>query len=144
VRPKAHCALPAGSRIAGSIVRKWGDATPAGAATGLSWQAAPLARVVAPCSGRAVFAAPFRSYGQLVILDCGGGIRLVLAGMQRLDVQPGARLTQGEPVGEMPDWDPHWDPRGDPRAGAGRPTLYFELRRGALPVDPAPYLHGQG
>ena len=124
--------------VAGSIVSHWGDATPAGAATGISWRAAPLARVVAPCAGRAVFAAPFRSYGQLVILDCGGGVHVVLAGMQRLDVQPGAALAAGEPVGEMPDWNPRAEP------SAGRPTLYFELRRGEQPVDPAPYLRAQG
>jgi murein hydrolase activator len=124
--------------VTGSIVHHWGDTTPAGAATGISWQSAPLARVVAPCAGRAVFAGPFRSYGQLVILDCGGGVHAVLGGMQRLDVQPGAQLAAGEPVGEMPDWNPRAEP------ASGRPTLYFELRRGEQPVDPAPFLRGQG
>ena len=66
-------------------MRAWGDATDAGPATGISYQAAAHARVVSPCGGRVVFAAPFRSYGSLLILDCGGGYHAVLAGLERLD-----------------------------------------------------------
>ncbi|MBN8874533.1 MAG: peptidoglycan DD-metalloendopeptidase family protein [Rhodospirillales bacterium] len=118
--------------VAGSIVRAWGDSTEAGPATGISYQAAPSARVVAPCSGRVAFADPFRSYGQLLILDCCGGYHAVLAGFERLDVKVGQSVQSGEPVGVMPTWDP---------AGTGRrPLLYVELRRGGQPVNPAPWL----
>jgi septal ring factor EnvC (AmiA/AmiB activator) len=83
-----------------------------------------------------VFSAPFRSYGKLLILDCGSGYHFVLAGLDRLDVTIGRSVIEGEPVGTMPMWDP--------KAPADRPTLYVELRRNGMPIDPAPYLRGRG
>ncbi len=46
-----------------------------------------------------VFAGPFRSFGQLMIIDCGGGYHFVLAGLDRLDVAVGRPVQPGEPVG---------------------------------------------
>jgi septal ring factor EnvC (AmiA/AmiB activator) len=130
-RPGGQLAAP----VAGTIVRGWGEATDAGPATGISYQAAPNARVVSPCGGRVVFAQPFRSYGNLLIVDCGGGYHAVLAGLARLDIAVGHSVAIGEPVGVMPGWDP--------AAGAKRPSLYVELRRDGQPVDPAPWLKGR-
>jgi septal ring factor EnvC (AmiA/AmiB activator) len=79
-----------------------------------------------------VFAAPFRSYGLLLIVDCGAGYDFVLAGLERLDVQVGRQVQAGEPVGAMAGWDPHTP--GD------RPALYLELRHDSRPVNPAPWL----
>ena len=121
--------------VAGTVVRAWGETTDAGPAGGISYRAPPGARVVAPCGGRAVFAAPFRSYGLLLILDCGGGYHVVLAGLERLDVQAGTAIRPGEPVGVMPGWDP--TARGE------RPALYLELRRDGQPVNPGPWLRAR-
>jgi septal ring factor EnvC (AmiA/AmiB activator) len=128
-----HGALTA--PVAGTVVRAFGEATDAGPATGLSYQAAPAARVVSPCGGRAVFAGPFRSFGLLLIVDCGGGYDFVLAGFDHLDAQVGQAVQAGEPVGVMPEWDP--------RAAASRPSLYLELRKDGLPVNPAPFLRAK-
>ena len=122
--------------VAGSVVQGWGAATDAGPATGLSYRPPPGARVVSPCAGRVVFAAPFRSYGKLAIVDCGGGFHAVLSGLGRLDVSPGRTVQRGEPVGVMGEWDPA-------QAGTA-PTLSLELRRGGQPVDPEPFLRGRG
>jgi septal ring factor EnvC (AmiA/AmiB activator) len=122
--------------VAGTVVRAWGAPTDAGPATGISYQAAPNARVVSPCGGRVVFAAPFRSYGRLLIVDCGGGYHAVLAGLDRLDVAVGRRVEMGEPVGVMGDWNP--------AGNGGRPALYVELRRDGQPVDPGPWLRAKG
>ena len=92
--------------VAGTIVRAWGDATEGGPANGISYRAPPAARVVSICSGRVAFAAPFRSYGLLLIVDCGGGYHAVLAGFDRLDVKVGQNVAAGEPVGVMPGWEP--------------------------------------
>ena len=122
--------------VAGGIVRAWGATTDAGPATGVSYRAPPSARVVSPCDGRVVFSGPFRSYGKLMIVDCGGGYHFVLAGLDRLDVSSGRAVQAGEPIGVMPAWDP--------QVAAERPTLYVELRRNGAPVDPEPFLRGHG
>ncbi len=93
------------------------------------------ARVVSPCGGRVVFAGPFRSFGQLLIVDCGGGYHFVLSGFDRLDAQVGQSVQAGEPVGVMPAWDPR-------RRRTAR-SLYVELRRDGQPVNPAPWLRAQ-
>ena len=131
----ASTAQPRGqltSPVAGSIFRTWGDPTEGGPATGVSYHAAPAARVVSLCSGRVAFATHFRSYGLLLIVDCGGGYHAVLAGFDRLDVKVGQSVAAGEPVGVMPGWEP---------GGSGnRPALYVELRRDGQPVNPGPWL----
>jgi septal ring factor EnvC (AmiA/AmiB activator) len=124
-----------GAPVAGTVVKAFGEPGDAGPASGISYQTPPAARVVAPCGGRVVFAGPFRSYGVLLILDCGGGYHFVLAGLERLDVQVGRPVQPGEPVGVMPSWDP--------RAQGTRPALYLELRRDGLAVNPAPFLRGR-
>ena len=124
-----------GAPVAGTVIKAFGEPGDAGPTTGISYQAPPSSRVVAPCGGRVVFAGPFRSYGVLLILDCGGGYHFVLAGLERLDVQVGHPVQPGEPVGVMPSWDP--------RSPGSRPALYVELRRDGLPVNPAPFLRGR-
>jgi septal ring factor EnvC (AmiA/AmiB activator) len=121
--------------VAGTVARAFGEATDAGPANGISYQAAPGARVVSPCGGRVVFAAPFRSFGLLLIVDCGGGYDFVLAGFSRLDAQAGQPVQAGEPVGVMADWDAV--------KMNNRPTLYMELRKDGLPVNPAPFLRAK-
>ena len=131
VRPGGEAVLP----VAGPVVRRWGDSTEAGPAHGMAFRAPPKGRVIAPCAGRVVFAGPFRSYGVLIILDCGGGYHFVLAGLDQLNTEAGASVRSGEPLGVMPEWDPA-------RIGP-RPALYVELRHDGQPVDPAPFLRSR-
>lgn len=118
--------------VAGAITRNWGEHTPAGPAVGITIRAAPSARVVSPCKGTVDFAAPFRGYGKLVILDCGGGWHFVLAGFATLETHEGMRVARGQPLGAMAAWDP--------RSRQQAPLLYVELRHPTEPVDPTPYL----
>jgi septal ring factor EnvC (AmiA/AmiB activator) len=84
-----------------------------------------------------LYAGPFRSYGQLLILDVGDGYHVLLAGMARIGVAPGQPVLAGEPVGAM----------GETRvasalATSGRnlaPELYVEFRKDGKPVDPSPW-----
>jgi len=130
--------------VVGRVVRGWGDPTDAGPAQGVSYYAPPLARVVAPCGGRVAFAGPFRSFGVLLIVDCGGGLHFVLAGLERLDVGVGVSVRPGEPVGVMPGWDPQSIGQAGSQSGAAQPALYIELRRDGSPVNPAPFLRAHG
>ena len=125
-----------GNPVVGQVVRGFGDTTEIGPSLGISVQAAPAARVIAPCAGRVVYAGQFRTYGQLLIVDCGSGFHFVLAGMERLDVETGHPVQPGEPVGVMPAYDP--------RAAGQRPALYVELRRQGQPVNPTQYLRARG
>ncbi|MFC3126586.1 murein hydrolase activator EnvC family protein [Pseudoroseomonas globiformis] len=125
--------VPRGGRtvpVAGRVSRDFGDAGAGGAAQGITYSAPAGARVVSPCGGRIAFAAPFRSYGRMVIIDCGGGHHAVLAGMESLDADAGSRVLAGEPVGRL--------------GGDGDATLYIELRRNGTPVDPKPWLRARG
>ncbi|MDR3524147.1 MAG: peptidoglycan DD-metalloendopeptidase family protein [Acetobacteraceae bacterium] len=122
--------------VAGGIAHHFGDEVDGAASTAIVYQAPSSARVEAPCTARVVFAGQFRSFGLLTILDCGGGYHVVLSGFDRLDVQLGQTLRQGEPVGVMPGWNP---------LGIGRkPLLNFELRHDGQPIDPAPMLRATG
>ncbi|MES2713930.1 MAG: peptidoglycan DD-metalloendopeptidase family protein [Pseudomonadota bacterium] len=118
-----------GLPVAGRITREFGAPGEAGPARGLTIAAPPGSRVVAPCAGRVAFAGAFRSYGQLLILDCGEGLHAVLSGFARLDASTGERAAAGEPVGILGEAGP-----------GGRAALYLELRRNGQVTDPRPWL----
>jgi len=127
----------AGAPVAGRQVQLWGASTDAGPATGITYAPPAMALVTAPCDGRIDFAGPFRSYGQMLILDCGHSYRFVLAGLERLDVAVGQKLARGVAIGRMPDWNPSGSGSGHP---AGHPSLYVQLRHGSEAIDPAGFL----
>ncbi len=120
--------------VAGPVLRAWGSPAEDGPATGMMFGTAPGAFVSSPCTGQIAFAAPFRSYGKLLIIACGGGYDVVLAGLGRLEASVGRPVRAGEPVGRMDD--------GDSTKTAARPGLYMELRSSGVPQDPAPFLNG--
>ena len=94
------------------------------------------AQVTAPADGWVVYAGPFRSYGQLLILNVGGGYHVLLAGMDRISVDLGQFVLTGEPVAVMG--------KGSHIAailatGSSQPVLYVEFRKDGIPVDPGPW-----
>ena len=131
---KGRVGLP----VAGRIERRFGEADLSGGTLQGDMLATHSAAIVtAPVDGSVLYAGPFRSYGQLLILNAGEGYHVVLAGMGRIGVSPGQAVLAGEPVGLM----------GEARvasavafsgAGAG-PELYVEFRKEGKPVDPAPW-----
>jgi murein hydrolase activator len=107
-----------------------------GSEKGLWIASRAAAQVTAPCDGWVVYAGPFRSYGQLLILNAGGGYHILLAGMERISVDPGQFVLTGEPVAVM---------GGGPQSaaavatGSSQPVLYVEFRKDGTPVDPSPW-----
>jgi septal ring factor EnvC (AmiA/AmiB activator) len=91
---------------------------------GLLLETAVAQPVSAPSSGTVAFAAPFKGFGLLLIIDRGDGYHILLSGFSRLDVGRGARVTVGQAVGTIGD-------------GGGAARLYVELRRHGSPVDPS-------
>jgi septal ring factor EnvC (AmiA/AmiB activator) len=123
--------------VAGKIVRAFGAENDAGSPEkGLSFATQPGAEVNSPCAGRVVFAGPFRNYGQLLIINAGGGYHVLLAGMENITVDLGQIVATGEPVAVMGN---------GPRASAGsalgfsEPILYVEFRKNGNSIDPAPW-----
>ncbi|WP_018430088.1 murein hydrolase activator EnvC [Hoeflea sp. 108] len=131
---QGQVALP----VAGRIKRQYGTADGNGG-TMLGDMVATQsgAIVTAPADGSVLYAGPFRSYGQLLILNAGDGYHVVLAGMSRISVAPGQSVLAGEPIGAM----------GEARVASttasenanSTPELYVEFRKDGKPVDPAPW-----
>jgi len=107
-----------------------------GAEKGLSIATRAGAQVTAPADGWVVYAGPFRSYGQLLILNVGGGYHVLLAGMERISVDLGQFVLTGEPVAVMGN-SSHI--AAVLATGSSQPVLYVEFRKDGVPVDPGPW-----
>lgn len=122
----------------GEIVKTYGASDAFGSAEkGISIGVRPKATVVSPADGWVLYAGPYRTYGQLLIVNAGDGYYIVLAGMDRVNVAVGQFVLSGEPIGVMGD--------GATRTasavaiGASQPILYVEFRKDGAPVDPGPW-----
>jgi septal ring factor EnvC (AmiA/AmiB activator) len=107
-----------------------------GTEKGLSITTRAGAQVTAPCDGWVVYAGPFRSYGQLLILNAGGGYHVLLAGMERISVDLGQFVLTGEPVAVMGGGA---QTAALVAVGSSQPVLYVEFRKDGIPVDPGPW-----
>jgi len=94
------------------------------------------AQVTSPADGWVVYAGPFRSYGQLLILNAGGGYHILLAGMDRISVDLGQFVLTGEPVAVMGNGS---QIAAILATGSSQPVLYIEFRKDGQPVDPGPW-----
>jgi septal ring factor EnvC (AmiA/AmiB activator) len=129
---KGSLRLPAQGRR----VKRFGDVDATGGTVkGISLQTRAEARITAPADGWVVYAGEFRSYGQLLIINAGGGYHVLLAGMSRIDVSLGQFVLAGEPIAVMGN-------SAAPSQGvddSSRPVLYVEFRKDGRPVDPDPW-----
>ena len=110
----------------GRMVGRFGSQNELGvAAQGLSWRTAAGAAVAAPADGRVAFTGPYRTYGRIIIIEHGGGVLSLLAGLESASVAAGQTVRGGAVIGRM---------------GRAAPTLYFEVRSAGVPVNPRPWL----
>jgi murein hydrolase activator len=107
-----------------------------GTQKGLSIATHDGAQITAPCDGWVVYAGPFRSYGQLLILNAGGGYHVLLAGMERISVDLGQFVLTGEPVAVMGG---QAQVSATVTTGSKKPVLYVEFRKDGAPIDPSPW-----
>ncbi len=91
--------------------------------SGLRWRL-DAGSVAAPAPAVVDYAGPLSGWGQVVILDLGPGWRAVIAGLDSVAVEAGARVAEGQSLGRS----------------AADGEIYFELRRDERPVDPSPWL----
>jgi septal ring factor EnvC (AmiA/AmiB activator) len=123
--------------VNGVRIREFGGSDGLGGTEkGLSIASRPGAQVTAPCDGWVVYAGPFRNYGQLLILNAGGGYHVLLAGVERISVDLGQFVVTGEPVAVMGGRS---QAAAAIAAGSGQPVLYVEFRKDGTPVDPGPW-----
>ncbi|HTQ53669.1 MAG TPA: M23 family metallopeptidase [Bryobacteraceae bacterium] len=101
--------------------------------TGVDISAPPGTPVRTTADGIVSFAAWFRGYGQLVIVNHGGGVETYYAHLSHFSVVPGEEVRRGEQIGAV--------------GSTGRvtaPHLHYEVRIGGAPVNPSPYLARAG
>lgn len=115
--------------VEGSTVRRFGDAVVGGGrARGVSIRTNKGAMVKSPASGTVEFAGEVNGWGVVLILRTSGAYHLVLAGLEQSNALPGQSVAAGDTVGRVAD------------GGSSGPELYFEVREGGEPVDPARWL----
>ena len=107
-----------------------------GVEKGISLATRAGAQVTTPCDGWVVYAGPFRSYGQLLILNAGGGYHVLIAGMGRISVNIGQFVLTGEPVATMGTTS---QVASILATNASQPVLYIEFRKDGTPIDPGPW-----
>jgi septal ring factor EnvC (AmiA/AmiB activator) len=139
VSAKGRLSLP----VSGTKIREFGAPDGAGSnEKGVSIATRPGAQVTAPCDGWVVYAAPYRSYGQLLILNVGGGYHVLIAGMERITVDPGQFVLTGEPVAVMGSGTrvASASAAGSSSViGSAQPVLYIEFRKDGTPIDSTPW-----
>jgi septal ring factor EnvC (AmiA/AmiB activator) len=95
--------------------------------------------VASPSDGWVAFSGPYRTYGQLLIINAGGGYYVVLAGMERINVEVGQFVLAGEPVATMGDGSARTALATVSALGASQPILYVEFRKDGTAIDPGPW-----
>ncbi len=132
VQTKGSLPLPAqGKRVLG-----YGDKTQFGTQSmGVVLETRHSAQVRSPSDGSVLWAGPFRTWGQLLIINAEDGYHILLAGLSQIDVQVGQFVLSGEPVGLMSA-----APRSQSAKSEGNaPVLYVEFRKDNRPIDPDPW-----
>jgi len=130
---RGHLPLP----VNGVRIREFGAPDTLGSTEkGLTIATRAGAQVTVPCDGWVVYAGVFRNYGQVLILNAGGGYHVVLAGMERISVDVGQFVLTGEPVAIMGSGS---QVAATLASGSNQPVLYVEFRKDGTPVDPSPW-----
>jgi septal ring factor EnvC (AmiA/AmiB activator) len=126
--PAPADAIPYSLAVEGRLVTGVGEISDGGVhSRGLTIETAAEAPAIAPAAGRVVYAAPFRRYANVVIIDHGNGWTSVITNLATLEVANGSAVQRGQRIG---------------RTGPGSPRVTLELRRNGRPVPFAQFLGG--
>lgn len=127
--------------VQGTILHHAGEADAAGITRpGVIIATRPRALVTAPWAATIRYRGPLLDYGNVIILEPGGGYLLILAGLDLVYGNVGDVIAAGTPVGLMGGKDANPQEflasAADGSGAGATETLYMELRQGAKPVDP--------
>jgi septal ring factor EnvC (AmiA/AmiB activator) len=120
--------------VSGRVLAHFGEAR----AGGVHWDGVLLGTergtpVKAISDGRVVYADWLPGLGLLAIVDHGDGYLSLYGHNERLFKAAGERVAAGDTLAAAGD-----------SGGSSRPELYFEIRKGGKPVDPAPWFKSAG
>lgn len=115
----------------GKVLARFGQPRAGGS---LKWQGMLIgtdrgARVRAPFAGRVAYADWLPGMGLMIVLDHGGGYLSLYGHNEEVFKKVGDAVAAGDVIGAVGD-----------TGGHNQPALYFEVRRGRVPVNPENWL----
>ena len=129
----------------GSLLRRANEADPSGTRRpGITLSTRARALVTAPWAGTIRYRGPLLDYGNVIILEPGGGYLMILAGLGTVYGEVGEVVGIGAPLGLMGGGEQEKNKEflagtADVAGIRETETLYIEIRKGTDPVDPAPW-----
>ena len=124
--------------VAGTPVMRFGEPDGFGGRShGMTLAGRPGAPVLSPADGWVIYAGPFRSFGEVLILNAGDNYRIVLAGLDQINVELGQFVLSGEPVAVL--GEKKLASLGDLDHSSAQPMLYVEFRHNEKSIDPGPW-----
>lgn len=127
---KGRLSLPVRGEIVGRFGRhKHPEFNSYTVSNGISVAAPAGTDIRAIYAGKVIFAEYFKGYGNMVIVDHGGGYFSLYAHTAKIARKVGAAVARNEVIASVGDVD---SPKG--------PMLYFEIRYQGKPVDPAQWV----
>ena len=126
---KGRLSLPVRGNIVGRFGRhKHADFNSYTVSNGISVQAPAGTPIRAVFDGEVIFADYFKGYGNMIIVDHGGGFFSLYAHASSVAKRVGSKVARNDVLASVGDLD-----------SAKGPMLYFEIRYQGKPVDPAPW-----
>jgi murein DD-endopeptidase MepM/ murein hydrolase activator NlpD len=120
--------------VSGETIQGFGGGGSGQTNDGINIAAASGTPVHAADAGTVIYTGnELAAFGNLVLIRHAGGWVTAYGHLAKIDVQRGATVIQGQPIGTVGQ-----------TGSATTPQLHFEIRQGAKPVDPAPFLGGRG
>jgi septal ring factor EnvC (AmiA/AmiB activator) len=115
--------------VSGPKITDYGQTISKGVTSkGIVYKTRSEAQVTSLFDGTVIFSGPFKGYGNIIIVEHGGGYLTLLAGLGQIDCDVGQKLLSGEPVGTMPK--------------GNNSKLYVEIRKDRHPINPTPWIAG--
>ena len=120
--------------VPGRLVHRFGDSRAGGR---MRWQGVYLSaprgtNIVAVASGTVAFADWLRGFGMLAVIDHGDATMSLYGHADSLYKKAGDRVEGGEPIASVGQ-----------SGGINEVGVYFEIRRGGVPVDPQAWLEAR-